>query len=465
MDNTKEKNNDLTSGPLTIKIIKFIIPLMLTGILQLLYNAADSIVVGHYDGSSALAAVSSVGALINLLVNAFMGLSVGAAVVVAQDYGAKDYEGVSKTVHTSYLISIIGGIVVGAIGLIFSRQFLIWMGSPEDVLPLSTEYLMIYFIGTPANMAYNFGASILRSIGDTKRPLYFLTISGLVNVVLNLVLVIVFHMGVAGVAYATIISQILSAVMVIVYMMKSKDCVRFVPKKMRIHGDKLKKMLYIGLPAGFQGTVFSLSNVVIQSAVNSFGSLVMAGNGAASSLEGFTYTAMNSVYQASLTFVGQNVGAKKYDRINKVQGVCLVLVTIIGLVFGVTTYCLGEPLLSIYLPNDPEAIPYGIIRMSYIALPYFLCGMMEVMVGGQRGMGMSFIPMINALLGSCVLRIVWISTVFAADPTLFTLYISYPISWIVTTLAHTVFYFVKLHSLKKKARLEAGNVSVKPTCQ
>ena len=457
MDNTKEKNNDLTSGPLTIKIIKFIIPLMLTGILQLLYNAADSIVVGHYDGSSALAAVSSVGALINLLVNAFMGLSVGAAVVVAQDYGAKDYEGVSKTVHTSYLISIIGGIVVGAIGLIFSRQFLIWMGSPEDVLPLSTEYLMIYFIGTPANMAYNFGASILRSIGDTKRPLYFLTISGLVNVVLNLVLVIVFHMGVAGVAYATIISQILSAVMVSVYMMKSKDCVRFVPKKMRIHGDKLKKMLYIGLPAGFQGTVFSLSNVVIQSAVNSFGSLVMAGNGAASSLEGFTYTAMNSVYQASLTFVGQNVGAKKYDRINKVQGVCLVLVTIIGLVFGVTTYCLGEPLLSIYLPNDPEAIPYGIIRMSYIALPYFLCGMMEVMVGGQRGMGMSFIPMINALLGSCVLRIVWISTVFAADPTLFTLYISYPISWIVTTLAHTVFYFVKLHSLKKKARLEAGN--------
>ncbi len=457
MDNTKEKNNDLTSGPLTIKIIKFIIPLMLTGILQLLYNAADSIVVGHYDGSSALAAVSSVGALINLLVNAFMGLSVGAAVVVAQDYGAKDYEGVSKTVHTSYLISIIGGIVVGAIGLIFSRQFLIWMESPEDVLPLSTEYLMIYFIGTPANMAYNFGASILRSVGDTKRPLYFLTISGLVNIVLNLVLVIVFHMGVAGVAYATIISQILSAVMVIVYMMKSKDCVRFVPKKMRIHGDKLKKMLYIGLPAGFQGTVFSLSNVVIQSAVNSFGSLVMAGNGAASSLEGFTYTAMNSVYQASLTFVGQNVGAKKYDRINKVQGVCLVLVTIIGLVFGVTTYCLGEPLLSIYLPNDPEAIPYGIIRMSYIALPYFLCGMMEVMVGGQRGMGMSFIPMINALLGSCVLRIVWISTVFAADPTLFTLYISYPISWIVTTLAHTVFYFVKLHSLKKKARLEAGN--------
>ncbi len=449
--NTKEinKKDDLTEGPLTLKIIKYIIPLMLTGILQLLYNAADSVVVGHYDGSNALAAVSSVGSLINLLVNVFMGLSVGAAVVVAQDYGAKDYDGVSKTVHTSYLVSIIGGVVVGAIGLVFSRQFLIWMGSPEDVLPLSTEYLMIYFVGTPANMAYNFGASILRSIGDTKRPLYFLTISGIVNVILNLILVIVFHMGVAGVAYATVISQILSAVMVIVYMMKSKDCVKFIPKKMCIHKDKLKKMLYIGLPAGFQGTVFSLSNVVIQSAVNSFGSLVMAGNGAASSLEGFTYIAMNSVYQASLTFVGQNVGAKKYDRINKVQCVCLILVTVIGLVFGVTTYCFGEPLLSIYLPNDPDAIPYGMTRMSYIVLTYFLCGMMEVMVGGQRGMGMSLIPMINSLVGSCLLRIVWIATVFNSDPSLFTLYISYPISWIVTTLAHTVFYFIKLHSIKK----------------
>ena len=443
------QKDDLTEGPLALKIIKYIIPLMLTGILQLLYNAADSVVVGHYDGSNALAAVSSVGSLINLLVNVFMGLAVGAAVVVAQDYGAKDYEGVSKTVHTSYLVSIIGGVIVGAIGLIFSRQFLIWMGSPEDVLPLSTEYLMIYFLGTPANMAYNFGASILRSVGDTKRPLYFLTISGIANVVLNLVFVIVFHMGVAGVAYATVISQFLSAVMVIVYMMKSKDCIRFTPKKMCIHKDKLKKILYIGLPAGFQGTVFSISNVVIQSAVNSFGSLVMAGNGAASSLEGFTYIAMNSVYQASLTFVGQNVGAKKYNRINKVQLVCLILVIVIGLIFGITTYCFGEPLLSIYLPNDPDAIPYGMTRMKYIVLTYFLCGMMEVMVGGQRGMGMSLIPMINSLIGSCLLRIVWIATVFNADPSLFTLYISYPISWLVTTIAHTVFYFCKLHSLKK----------------
>lgn len=453
MNNSLEKNNEQSTGSLILQIIKFTIPLILTGVLQLLYNAADSIVVGHFDGKDALAAVSSVGALINLLVNAFMGLSIGAAVIVAQDYGARDYEGVSKTVHTSFLVSIIGGVVVGAFGMICSRQFLIWMDSPAEVLPLSTQYLMIYFAATPANMAYNFGASILRSVGDTKRPLIFLTISGLVNVILNLILVIIFHLGVAGVAIATIASQILSAIMVIIYMINSKECIRFFPKKMKVHKDKLKKMLYIGLPAGFQGTVFSLSNVVIQSAVNSFGSLVMAGNGAASSLEGFTYTAMNSVYQASLTFVGQNVGAKKYNKINHVQVICLILVTVVGLLFGVTTYCFGEPLLSIYLPNDPAAIPYGITRMSFIALPYFLCGIMEVMVGGQRGMGMSLIPMINALIGSCLLRIVWISTVFAANPTLFTLYISYPISWIVTTIAHTVFYFVKLHSLKKQAGL------------
>ncbi|MGN1409816.1 MAG: MATE family efflux transporter [Eubacteriales bacterium] len=450
--NSEDKTkNDSTEGALVPKIIKFIIPLMLTGILQLLYNAADSVIVGHYDGSNALAAVSSVGALINLLINAFMGLSVGAAVAVAHDFGAKDYDGVSRTVHTAYLVSVIGGVFFGAIGMIFSRQFLILMSTPEEVLPLSSTYLMIYFAGTPANMAYNFGASILRSVGDTKRPLYFLTISGAVNVVLNLIFVVVFRMGVAGVALATIISQLLSAVFVVVYMMKSNDCIRFEPKKMRIYGDKLKKMIYVGLPAGFQGTVFSISNVIIQSSVNSFGALVMAGNGAASGLEGFTYTAMNSVYQASLTFVGQNVGAKKYDRINRVQLICLITVTVIGLLFGVTTYVFGEQLLKLYLPNDPAAIPYGITRLSLIAVPYFLCGVMEVMVGGQRGMGMSLIPMINSLVGSCLLRIVWIATVFAAHRTLVVLYISYPISWFVTICAHTVFYFIRLHKLKKSA--------------
>lgn len=446
------KQNSITEGALTPRIIKFILPLMLTGILQLLYNAADSIIVGHWDGSEALAAVSSVGSLINLLLNLFMGLSVGTAVAVAHDYGAKDYEGVRRTVHTSYLVALIGGVIVGVIGMIFARTFLVWMGSPEDVLPLSTAYLVIYFAGTPANMVYNFGASVLRSVGDTKRPLYFLTISGLANVLMNILFVVVFRMGVAGVALATVISQVMSAVMIVVHQMRQTDCTRLNLRDLRIHADKLKKIVKVGLPAGFQGMVFSISNVVIQSSVNSFGSTVMAANGAASSLEGFTYTAMNSVYQAALTFVGQNMGARRYERINRVVFTCLAIVTIIGLVFGLTTYIFADTLLGFYIPNNPEAIPYGVTRLMYVAIPYFLCGCMEVMVGGQRGMGMSITPMITSLLGSCALRIVWINTVFAANHTLFMLYISYPISWFITFSAHTVFYLIRLRKVKKEAR-------------
>lgn len=450
---------DMCSGPVLRKMIVFTLPIMFSGLFQLLFNATDIIVVGRFAGDNALAAVGSNTALINLMTNLFIGISIGANVVAARYCGAKNYSELNRTVHTAMLLSVISGFLLMAAGLLFAEQILGLMSTPESILGMASDYLRLYFCGMPFMMIYNFGNALLRAAGDTRRPLIYLICGGVVNVLLDLLFVIALDMSAAGVGLATAISQGVSAALMVRCLMREKDenGLKLRLKNLRIHKDKLLMILKIGLPAGFQGTVFSLSNVVIQSAVNSFGSLVMAGNGAASSLEGFTYTAMNSVYQASLTFVGQNVGAKKYDRINKVQGVCLVLVTIIGLVFGVATYCLGEPLLSIYLPNDPEAIPYGIIRMSYIALPYFLCGMMEVMVGGQRGMGMSFIPMINALLGSCVLRIVWISTVFAADPTLFTLYISYPISWIVTTLAHTVFYFVKLHSLKKKARLEAGN--------
>lgn len=446
-----EALTDLKEGALTWRIIKYIVPLMLTGVLQLLYNTADNIVVGRFDGANALAAVGSTGSLINLIVNVLMGLSVGTAVAVAHDFGANDHEGVQKTVHTSMLISLISGIVVGAFGCIFSKIFLVWMGTPEDVLPLSTEYLAIYFLGTPASLVYNFGASILRSVGDTKRPLYFLSISGILNVILNLIFVIVFKMGVAGVAIATIVSQYVSMIMIIVCLMREKSCCHFDPKKMHIYGDKLAKIVKVGLPAGFQGTVFSISNVVIQSSINSFGSLVMAGSTAAGQLEGFTYMAMNSVYHASLTFVGQNVGAKKYHMINRVVFTCLGVVTVIGVVLSALTYVFREPLLQIYLPNDPEAIPYGITRMQYVLIPYFLCGWMEVLVGGQRGMGMSVIPMITSLVGSCLLRIVWIATVFAADPSLFTLFVSYPISWLVTSLVHAMFYFIRLHKVKKNA--------------
>ena len=452
--NRKPENLVDAPGSLTVKIIRFVIPLMLTGILQLLYNAADSVVVGRFESSDALAAVTSVGSLINLLVNLFMGLSVGTSVAVAHDWGAKDYEGVSRTIHTSYLISFIGGILVSAVGIAFSGQFLVWMKSDPAVLPLSIRYLRIYFVGTTANMAYNFGASVLRSVGDTRRPLYFLAVSGLVNVILNLIFVIVFRMGVDGVAWATVASQVLSAAFVIIYMMKVQTPIHFDWRKLKLHPDKLKKIVLVGLPAGLQGTVFSISNVIIQSSVNSFGNVVMAGNGAAASIEGFTYIAMNSFYHASLTFVGQFVGARKLERINGVIFRCLGLVTAVGLFIGVLSYVFAHPLLSIYLPNDPGAVEYGRTRLLYLAVPYFLCGMMEVMVGGQRGMGLSLLPMINALLGSCVLRIVWIVTIFAAHHTLFMLYISYPVSWLVTTLAHSVVYAVRLRKLRREAEGE-----------
>lgn len=404
--NTKERS-------LTGQIIRYIVPLMLTGILQLLYNAADNVVVGRFDGSNALAAVGSTGALVNLILNVFMGLSVGTAVAVAHDYGANDHEGVQKTVHTSILVSIFCGVIVGVFGCLCSGTFLKWMGTPDDVLPLSTTYLAIYFLGTPASLIYNFGASILRSVGDTKRPLFFLTLSGFINVALNLVFVIVLHMSVAGVALATIISQYVSMVMIIVCLIREKSCCHLDFRKLRIHRDKLQKIIRVGLPAGIQGSVFSISNVVIQSSVNSFGSLVMAGNTAAAQLEGFAYTAMNSVYHAALTFVGQNMGAKKYHMINKVVFRCFIVVMVIGIGVGTLMFSFAEPLLKIYLPNDPDAIPYGIMRLTYLIIPYFLCGTMEVMVGGQRGMGMSIVPMITSLVGSCLLRVIWVMTIFA----------------------------------------------------
>lgn len=449
--NTKERS-------LTGQIIRYIIPLMLTGILQLLYNAADNVVVGRFDGSNALAAVGSTGALINLILNVFMGLSVGTAVAVAHDYGANDEEGVQKTVHTSILISIFCGIIVGAFGCLCSGTFLKWMGTPDDVLPLSTTYLAIYFLGTPASLIYNFGASILRSIGDTKRPLFFLTISGILNVVLNLVFVILFHLSVAGVALATIISQYVSMIMIIVCLMREKNCCHLDLRKLRIHKDKMQKIVRVGLPAGIQGSVFSISNVVIQSSVNSFGSLVMAGNTAAAQLEGFAYTAMNSVYHAALTFVGQNMGAKKYHMINQVVFRCFAIVMVIGIAVGGLMYTFGHPLLEIYLPNDPDALPYGLTRLKFLIIPYFLCGTMEVMVGGQRGMGMSIVPMITSLVGSCLLRVIWVMTVFAAFRTLPVLYLSYPISWGLTTAAHMIFYFHHLAKVKKAAR-ERGDLA------
>lgn len=436
---------DMVNGPLLPKIVRFIIPLIFTGVLQLLYNAADVVVVGRFEGHQALAAVGATGALINLILNVFMGLAVGASVAVAQDYGAGDIRGVYKVVHTSVLVSIFGGIIVAVIGICFSGIFLKWMDTPADVLPLASKYLMVYFMGAPGSLIYNFGASILRSIGDTKRPLYMLAVSGMVNVVLNLFFVIVFGLGVVGVALATIISQYLSMVMVVVYLTRIDNCCRLNLKELRVYRDKLNRIIRVGLPAGIQGSVFSISNVVIQSSINSFGSLVMSGSTAASNIEGFVYTAMNSVYQASLTFTGQNIGAKKYNRVHRVAFTCAGIVTVIGLVMGGAVYIFAEPLLGIYLPNDPDAISYGVTRLAYVAIPYFLCGLMEVFTGSQRGMGMSVTPMITSLVGSCLFRIIWIMTIFSVYRTLPSLFISYPISWTLTTLAHMMFYFNYKH--------------------
>lgn len=441
---------DMVNGPLLGKIIKFAIPLMLSGILQLFFNAADIVVVGRFAGSTAMAAVGSTGSFINLIVNVFMGLSVGTNVLVARYYGARDYKNLEETVHTSVFASIVCGCILIFVGIFLAKPMLTLMGSPEDVIDQATLYVRIYFGGMPAMMLYNFGAAILRSVGDTKRPLYFLTISGVLNVGLNLILVIVFDMGVAGVGIATVVSQCLAAVLVLICLVKSDAPYRVELKKLHIYKSKLLEMIRIGLPAGMQGTVFSISNVLIQSSINSFGSVVMAGSTAAGNIEGFVYTAMNSFYQTSLSFTGQNMGAKKYDRVSKIMRLCVMCVTVVGIVLGGLCTLCGETLLSIYT-SDPEVIAYGMERMLLVCLPYFLCGIMDTLVGSMRGMGYSILPMIVSLAGACGLRVVWILTVFAADPTLPTLFVSYPISWTVTALTHFVCYLVAYNKLKKKA--------------
>lgn len=441
---------DMVNGPLLGKIIKFAIPLMLSGILQLFFNAADIVVVGRFAGSTAMAAVGSTGSLINLIVNVFMGLSVGTNVLVARYYGARDNKNLEETVHTSVFASIVCGCILIFVGIFLAKPMLTLMGSPEDVIDQATLYVRIYFGGMPAMMLYNFGAAILRSVGDTKRPLYFLTISGVLNVGLNLILVIVFDMGVAGVAIATVVSQCLAAVLVLLCLVKSDAPYRVELKKLHIYKSKLLEMIRIGLPAGMQGTVFSISNVLIQSSINSFGSVVMAGSTAAGNIEGFVYTAMNSFYQTSLSFTGQNMGAKKYDRVSKIMRLCVMCVTVVGIVLGGLCTLCGETLLSIYT-SDPEVIAYGMERMLLVCLPYFLCGIMDTLVGSMRGMGYSILPMIVSLAGACGLRVVWILTIFAANPTLPTLFVSYPISWTVTALTHFVCYLVAYNKLKKKA--------------
>lgn len=453
---------DMLNGPLFKNIIKFTIPLLLTGTLQLLYNAADIVIVGQFASDHSLAAVSSTGSLINLIVNVFMGLSVGASVIVSQNMGAGKYKDVSEAVHTSIAISIVCGIVVGVFGFFASKGMLQLMDSPADVIDLSALYVKIYFLGMPANMIYNFGAAILRAVGDTKRPLYYLSFSGIINVVLNLIFVIVLHMDVAGVALATIISQIISAILVIRCLLKSDGAVKLIPSKIKIHGDKLKKIIAVGLPAGIQGSLFSISNVIIQSSINAFGSEAMAGNGAASNIEGFIYVAMNSLHQAAITFAGQNYGAGKIKRIKTVCLECMALVSAVGLLMGALVFTFGEQLLSIYT-DSPAEIEYGLVRMNMIMFTYFLCGTMDVMVGMLRGIGHSLTPTIVSIACVCGFRILWIFTAYAGykatgasvHDCFVMLLVSYPVSWIAATVAHSFCFAMHYRGIKKRALLEA----------
>lgn len=440
---------DMCNGPLLGKILQFSIPLMLSGILQLLFNAADIVVVGRFAGNEALAAVGSTSSLINLLVNLFIGLSVGANVLVARFYGAAQKKELSEMVHTSIMTSLVSGVALIFVGALLAGPALRLMDTPEDVIDLAVLYMRIYFAGMPAMMAYNFGSAVLRAVGDTKRPLYYLLIAGVINVVLNLIFVIVFSMDVAGVALATVLSQVVSAVLVIRCLIRTDGDYRLELRKLAITSDKLYKMIQIGLPAGVQGMLFSVSNVLIQSSVNSFGSIAMAGNTAAGNIEGFVYTAMNSLYQTAISFTGQNYGAMKYKRIGKILFQCQIIVIVVGLVMGNGAYLFSEGLLHLY-SADAEVIQYGVLRLSIICTFYCLCGMMDVMVGALRGMGYAIMPMLVSLTGACLFRVVWIYTIFKAYHTLECLYWSYPISWGLTFTVHVICFWVVYRKLMKK---------------
>ena len=434
---------DMCNGPITGKMLRFALPLMLSSMLQLLFNAADIITVGKFGSEHSLAAVGSNTALINLLTNLFIGLSIGANVLVARFYGAKNGEELNETVHTAMLLSLISGLILTVTGVIFARYFLIWMKTPAEILDLSTTYLKIYFLGMPAMMIYNFGSAILRAIGDTKRPLYFLAAAGVINIILNILLVVVFRLDVKGVGIATVISQTVSAILIIRCLAKSNGDIKLELKKLRFSRGKIGAILRIGLPAGLQGSIFSLSNVVIQSSVNLFGPVVVKGNSAAQNLEGFVYFSMNAFHHATLSFTSQNMGAKKYDRLGKIlkNGLCLAI--LFGAGFGGTVILFGRNLLSIYT-NDSAAISAGMTRLYIITGTYTLCGIMDVMVGAIRGIGYTVLPTIVSLIGACALRLVWLATVFRIPKfhTINTVYLSYPITWLVTIIAHVICYII-----------------------
>lgn len=442
---------DLTEGPILKKIILFSIPLVLSSILQLLFNAVDVMVVGKFAGDNSLAAVGSNGPIINLITNVFMGLSLGANVLVARFFAAKQDEELKKVVHTSILLSVVSGVMLVIIGWFMARQLLVWTQSPAEVIDLATVYLRIYFFGMPATMVYNFGSSILRGVGDTKRSLYYLTFAGIINVVLNLIFVVLFDWDVVGVAVATVVAQTISACLVVRCLMKDEGAYRLILKELSFDWKSLWQMIKIGVPAGIQSSMFSLSNVVVQSSINSFGNIVIAGNAAAQNIEAFLAMAVKALSQAATAFVSQNVGAKKYERINKIVITIILCVLVVDGIAGNLIFLFGRPLLSLY-SNSAEVIEQGMIRIAIACTVHIIYGMMDVMAGVLRGMGHSITPMIVSLVGVCALRVVWIATIFQIPEyhTIETIYYAYPISWAITLAAHTFYFCIVRKKLKKK---------------
>lgn len=441
---------DMCSGPIFGKLILFALPLMFSSMLQVLYNTADSVVVGRFAGSDALAAVSSNGSMINLIVALCLGLSVGVSVSIGNRFGARDYQGASESLHTSMLLSLICGIFLAVLGVGISRPVVRLMGTPESVMDQSVLYMRIIFIGMPANMVYNFGAAALRAVGDTRRPLLYLMVSGLLNVLLNLVFVIVFHMAADGVALATILSQILSAVLVTACLIRSEGMMKLNIKELKLHKKYLAEIVKIGLPSGVQGSIFSISNVLIQSAINSFGAMAMAGNGAAASLEGFLNLSCFSFATAGMSFASQNAGAKKHRRLIRVSLLCTLIVTVLATVLGWLCIFLDEPLLRIFT-KDAEAIAFGSIRIRMMFGVYCTCALMDVFSGLQRGMGYSMTSMLVSVVGVCGVRMLWLYTVFAHFQTPEVLFLAYPVTWTMTTVMHVICFIVRL---KKHIRLD-----------
>lgn len=439
----------MCNGSIMDKLVSFALPLMLSGILQLMFNAVDIIVVGRFAGSQALAAVGSTTALINVFVNLFIGISLGTNVLAARFFAAGKERQMSETVHTSIAFAALSGIVMVFVGGFLSKYALEWMATPADVIGQSTLYMRIYFMGMPFFMLYNYGAAILRAVGDTKRPLIFLIISGVINAGLNMILVIVFHLSVAGVAIATVISQMISCILVLRCLYRSEGSYQLRFSKLMLKGCYLKEIFQVGVPAGIQSTVINFSNVLLQSSVNSFGSIAMAGYTAANNILGFLFVSVNSVTQACMSFTSQNYGVRKWKRMDKILVDCMILSMIVALVLGGGSYIFGSQILRIYTENE-EVIRCGMEILSYTTLTYFLCGFMDLFPGAMRGMGFSAAPMMLSIVGTVGTRIVWIFGIFPRYRSLSVLFISYPVSWILTIAMQVVCFFIVRRKVYEK---------------